>query len=80
MQATYGVTAAFDVLVRPVVLDVSHIGKTTPTRTRGFGDTDIGFKWRFGEGDAGSAAIRADVLPPTGHSGRSLGGGGTATR
>ncbi|MEP7205592.1 MAG: hypothetical protein ABI920_01540 [Casimicrobiaceae bacterium] len=80
LQATYGVTAAFDVLVRPVVLDVSRVGETTPARTRGAGDTDIGFKWRFSEADAGSVALRADLLLPTGDAGRGLGGGGAATR
>ncbi len=77
-QLSIGLRDPLDLIVRPTGLAVQ--GGDTSGTVRGFGDADVGIKWRFAESDAVSFALRADVFLPTGSESRGLGAPGTAYR
>jgi hypothetical protein len=75
-QWSYGASAALDLIVQPSWLSSRPAadGTAAPT-TRGGGDTNLDFKWRFYGEAPWSYAVRAGVLLPTAQHGLGLPGG-----
>lgn len=70
-QLSWGALENVDLIVRPTWLDL----RGADTSSRGIGDTALDLKWRFYEGGAFSAGLRAGADLPTGNHDQSLGTG-----
>lgn len=68
-QLSYGITPSLDLIVQP-----SWLANDDPVngRVRGFGDTNLDFKWRFYGAAPLSLAVRAGLDVPTGEEGLGL--------
>jgi hypothetical protein len=80
VQLSYGVLDNLDLILRPTYVQVRADADETTSRSRGFGDASVGFKWRFTQAGPASLGTRMDVLGPTGDADRGLGAGGPTYR